>query len=50
MGDEREDLDLAQQGGERKRGGAHDKQTMWSGVEDELLIDVVKSGAYMEKG
>jgi len=32
------------------KGGRHDKQTMWTGEEGELLMDVVKSGAYMEKG
>ena len=33
-----------------RRGGAHDKQTMWTGEESLLLIEVVKSGAYTEKG
>ena len=50
MGDEWEALDLAQQGGKRRRGGAHDKQTMWTGEEDLLLTNVVNGGAYMEKG
>ena len=50
MGDEWEDPDLAQHGDKRRRGGAHDKQTMWTGEEDELLTNVVNGGAYMEKG
>ena len=50
MGDEGEALDLAQKGGKRRRGGAHDKQTMWTGDEDLLLTNVVNGGAYMEKG
>jgi hypothetical protein len=50
MGDEWEDPDLAQKGGKRRRGGAHDKQTMWTGDEDLLLTNVVNGGAYMEKG
>ena len=50
MGDEWEDPDLAQHGDKRRRGGAHDKQTMWTGDEDELLTNVVNGGAYMEKG
>ena len=50
MGDEWEDPDLAQHGDKRRRGGAHDKQTMWTGDEDLLLTNVVNGGAYMEKG
>jgi hypothetical protein len=50
MGDEWEDPDLAQHGDKRRRGGAHDKQTMWTGEEDLLLTNVVNGGAYMEKG
>ena len=33
-----------------RRGGAHDKQTMWTGDEDLLLTNVVNDGAYTEKG
>ena len=50
MGDEWEDPDVAEQGGKRRRGGAHDKQTMWTGDEDLLLTNVVNDGAYTEKG
>ena len=50
MEDEWEDPDLAQHGDKRRRGGAHDKQTMWTGEEDLLLTNVVNGGAYMEKG
>ena len=50
MGDEWEDPDLAQHGDKRRRGGAHDKQTMWTGEEDLLLTNVVNGGEYMEKG